>query len=109
MGDDGFLRRHQSQIRHHNIVGDWIVNPDPTAATGASLLNPDHAAAKVAAASASPSTSFDLTFDAAAGAGYRLWLRGKATADSWGNDSIFIQFSDSVDASGLPKYQIGDN
>ena len=25
MGDDGFLRRHQSQIRHHNVVGDWIV------------------------------------------------------------------------------------
>ncbi len=24
MGDDGFLRRHQSQIRHHNVVGDWI-------------------------------------------------------------------------------------
>lgn len=25
MGDDGFLQRHQSQIRHHNTVGDWIV------------------------------------------------------------------------------------
>jgi hypothetical protein len=25
MGDDGFLLRHQSQIRHHNTVGDWIV------------------------------------------------------------------------------------
>ncbi len=24
MGDDGFLRRHQCQIRHHNVVGDWI-------------------------------------------------------------------------------------
>lgn len=24
MGDDGFLSRHQSQIRHHNIVGDWL-------------------------------------------------------------------------------------
>lgn len=24
MGDDGFLRRHESQIRHHNIVGDWL-------------------------------------------------------------------------------------
>ena len=24
MGDAGFLRRHQSQIRHHNVVGDWI-------------------------------------------------------------------------------------
>ncbi len=25
MGDDGFLQRHQSQIRHHNVVGDWII------------------------------------------------------------------------------------
>jgi len=24
MGDDGFLRHHASQIRHHNTVGDWI-------------------------------------------------------------------------------------
>ena len=25
MGDDGFLHRHAAQIRHHNMVGDWIV------------------------------------------------------------------------------------
>ena len=24
MGDSGFLMRHMSQIRHHNVVGDWI-------------------------------------------------------------------------------------
>lgn len=24
MGDDGFLRRHRCQIRHHNVVGDWL-------------------------------------------------------------------------------------
>jgi acyl dehydratase len=24
MGDDGFLRRHAAQIRHHNVAGDWI-------------------------------------------------------------------------------------
>jgi hypothetical protein len=24
MGDDGFLVRHTGQIRHHNVVGDWI-------------------------------------------------------------------------------------
>ncbi len=23
-GDDGFLVRHSSQIRHHNVVGDWL-------------------------------------------------------------------------------------
>jgi acyl dehydratase len=25
MGDAGFLRQHRSQIRHHNVVGDWLV------------------------------------------------------------------------------------
>ncbi len=35
-----------------------------------------------------------------AGANYRLWIRGKAQDDFWGNDSVFIQFSDSVDSSG---------
>jgi acyl dehydratase len=24
MGDEGFLRHHATQIRHHNVVGDWI-------------------------------------------------------------------------------------
>jgi hypothetical protein len=24
MGDDGFLVSHRSQIRHHNVVGDWL-------------------------------------------------------------------------------------
>jgi hypothetical protein len=24
MGDDGQLLEHRSQIRHHNVVGDWI-------------------------------------------------------------------------------------
>jgi acyl dehydratase len=34
MGDDGFLRRHQSQIRHHNIVGDWIIISGTVTAKG---------------------------------------------------------------------------
>jgi acyl dehydratase len=24
MGDDGFLRHHHCEIRHHNVVGDWL-------------------------------------------------------------------------------------
>jgi hypothetical protein len=24
MGDDGFLVRHRCEIRHHNVVGDWL-------------------------------------------------------------------------------------
>jgi len=89
------------------IVGDWHVNADSTAATGASLLNPDHGAAKISVASASPISYFEMTFDADAGVGYHLWLRGKATNDSWANDSVFVQFSDSTDANGTAANRIG--
>ncbi|MPY93340.1 MAG: acyl dehydratase [Acidimicrobiia bacterium] len=34
MGDAGFLRRHRSQIRHHNVVGDWITITGAVTAKG---------------------------------------------------------------------------
>lgn len=34
MGDDGFLVHHQSQIRHHNVVGDWITITGEVTETG---------------------------------------------------------------------------
>ena len=38
---------------------------------------------------------------------YKLWLRLKAEANNWANDSVFVQFDVGVDASGTPVYQIG--
>ena len=38
---------------------------------------------------------------------YKLWIRLKADGNSWANDSIWIQFSDSTDVAGTPKYRIG--
>jgi hypothetical protein len=38
---------------------------------------------------------------------YRLWMRGKAIANSYENDSVFVQFSGSVGANGAPTYRIG--
>ena len=88
------------------IVGNWSRNADATAATGASLLNPNLSAAKVTTPSPAPADYFEMTFDAPAGTAYRLWVRGKATADSWANDSVFVQFGDSVDAAGAAIYRI---
>jgi hypothetical protein len=34
-------------------------------------------------------------------------LRGKADDNHWANDSVFVQFSDSVDASGVAVWRIG--
>lgn len=89
------------------IVGDWTVEADSTAATGASLRNPNRGAAKVPAASEAPASYFEMTFEAIAGTAYRLWIRGKATADYWANDSVYVQFSGSVDATGVSRYQMG--
>ena len=64
-------------------------------------------APKRGTALANPTDYFEMTFNAQAGTNYRLWIRGKAQDDFWGNDSVFIQFSDSVDGGGAPVYRIG--
>lgn len=88
-------------------VGAWSVVADATAAGGSRLANPDANAPKRSTALASPTDYFEMTFNAQAGVDYRLWIRGKAQADFWGNDSVFIQFSDSVNSSGSPVFRTG--
>ena len=89
------------------IAGTWTRIPDATAAGGARIGNPDAGAAKLTGALASPANYFELAFDAEAGRPYRLWVRGRADGDYWGNDSVFVQFSGSVDAAGSPAWRIG--
>ncbi len=80
---------------------------DTTAAGGVRLWQPDLGAPKITSPSATPRDYFDLSFQAEAGRAYRLWLRGLAQANSYHNDSVYVQFSGSVDASGTPVYRIG--
>jgi glucose/arabinose dehydrogenase len=89
------------------LVGNYTVVSDETAAGGARVHNPDGGAAKLTNALASPGSYFELQFTAQAGTAYRLWIRGKAQDDSPYNDSIFVQFSDSVDDQGGVKSRIG--
>jgi hypothetical protein len=88
-------------------AGAWIKKADATAASGSYLVHPDASAAKVSSPAASPANYFDVTFDAVAGVPYHLWVRGRAQNDYWGNDSIYVQFSGSVTASGTPTWRIG--
>lgn len=85
----------------------WGFVTDPTAAAGKRLRNPDAGAAKIVTAQAAPASYFELTFSAQAGTPYRLWVRGKADANYWANDSVFAQFSGSVTSSGAAAYRIG--
>jgi hypothetical protein len=84
----------------------WTVAADASAALGRRLQNAD-AWATVNAPLASPPSYVEMTFSAVAGTPYRLWLRGKALNNSSNNDSVYVQFSGAIDASGAPAYRIG--
>jgi hypothetical protein len=88
-------------------VGAWSVVNDGTAAGGKRISNADAGAAKLSAPLANPAHYFEMTFNASAGVDYRMWIRGRALNDFWGNDSVFIQFSDSVNSSGTAVFRIG--
>jgi hypothetical protein len=88
-------------------VGAWTQMTDVTAAGGKCIWNPDVGTPKLAMPVASPPDYFEMTFNAVAGRAYRLWLRGKAQGDSPYNDSVFFQFSGSVNSVGAPVFRIG--
>jgi endonuclease/exonuclease/phosphatase family metal-dependent hydrolase len=88
-------------------TGKWTVTSDSSAAGGYKIRHPDAGAAKVSSALSSPSNYFELSFNAVAGVGYRLWMRGRADSDDWDNDSVYVQFSGSVTASGSSTWRIG--
>ena len=88
-------------------VGEWQHVSDASAAGGSRVWNPDAGAPKITVPAAAPANYFELTFQATAGVPYHLWLRMKADQDHWANDSVWVQFSDSVDASGNPLWQTG--
>lgn len=88
-------------------VGSWSRAADSTAAEGVKLATPDLGRAATDAPSASPSDYIETTFNAPAGVPYRLWLRLRAAGDTKWNESVWVQLSDTVNASGAATYRIG--
>ena len=92
---------------HAVAVGSWVVESDSTAAGGALIHNPNAGASKVVTALTNPANYIELTFDAEAGVPYHLWIRGRAESNDWANDSVHVQFSDSVTSTGAATFRIG--
>ena len=88
-------------------AGQFRVDPDTTAAGGSAEHQADLGAAKVTTPLAAPANYFDLTFNADSGIAYRVWIRAKAERNAYTNDSVYLQFSQSVTANGAPIYRIG--
>src|SRR6185436_8236303 len=100
--------RHTASVTPEQIHGKWrLVANDTTAAENTRIELPDAGAPKVPTPLANPDNYFELAFTAEANTPYRLWLRGRAQADSYNNDSVYVQFSGSVTATGAMAYRIG--
>ena len=61
----------------------------------------------MATPAADPPSYVELEFLAEANVPYHLWMRMKADNDSYQNDSVWVQFSDSIDGGGNPLWRIG--
>jgi endo-1,3-1,4-beta-glycanase ExoK len=87
--------------------GTWAVVADSTAAGGYAMRNPNLGAPTITAPLPSPANYFELTFPAYSAKAYHLWIRGKSAGNSTNNDSVYVQFSDSVTSTGSPTNRIG--
>ena len=94
-------------INYSDLTRNWRAEADATAASERRLWYPDAGAAKAEAPAAGPASYVDLSFAADPTQTYKLWVRLKADRNSWANDSVWLQFTGAVGASGQPVYQIG--
>jgi hypothetical protein len=96
-----------SSLGEGAVHGDWRRLGDASAAGGSALQNPNRGRSKVVPALASPANYFEIAFSAKRATAYHLWIRMRAQDNSTANDSVHVQFSDSVTASGSPTLRIG--
>ena len=96
---------HTADVPITNVFGRWQRELDSQAASGARLRHPDAGVPKRASALAAPEDYFEMTFTPEANVPYHLWIRSRADANSWANDSVFVQFSNLAGAmSGTTGY-----
>jgi hypothetical protein len=90
-------------------VGVWTAVNDSTAADGRAIVMPDAGRAKITVPYSRPNSYAEFTFEAEGDTPYRLWVRGKALNNLASNDSVHVQFSDSINSDGAAAYRIGTN
>jgi len=54
-----------------------------------------------------PASYFDAEFEAAADVRYHVWAHVRSSNNRGSSDSIYLQFTDSLNAEGRPDYRIG--
>ena len=85
--------------------GSWVTASDSLSPNGLKLTTPDQSTLPPEDPLPAPQHYVDVTFSAEKGKQYRVWLRLRARNNQKGNDSVWVQFSDSL-ANGAPLYRM---
>lgn len=89
-------------------VGNWSLESDGTAALGKRNASANEGWENTTSRPLRrPQDYLEWTFDAVAGQPYRVWLRLSAAGNSASNDSVWLQFSNSVRRDGRSRWRIG--
>jgi hypothetical protein len=89
------------------LAGNWARRSSTGAAGGELLHSDDRGWTSTAAPVPAPAHYFEMPFTPEANRAYRVWLRLRATGDSKWNESVWVQFSGSVNGSGSPVWRTG--
>jgi hypothetical protein len=89
------------------VRGNWARVSSTSGASGQKMSSEDRGWASPNAALANPADYFEAAFTAQAYVPYRIWLRVRARHDSKWNESVWVQFNDSLNSSGSGAYRIG--
>ena len=89
------------------MQGNWSRISSSTGAGNQLMNSADASWSKTDSPAAFPSNYFEANFSAPSNTLYHVWLRLRAAGNSKWNDSVFVQFSDSVDSNGSAIYRIG--
>jgi endonuclease/exonuclease/phosphatase family metal-dependent hydrolase len=89
------------------IRGNWARVSDSSAASGQRMSSADRGWSSTSRAVGSPADYFEANFTVQAWTPYRIWLRARATNNSKWNESVWVQFGDSLNSSGSAAYRIG--
>lgn len=89
------------------VSGHWTRSATAGAAGGSALASADQGWSQTAAPLATPTHVLETSFTVAADTSYHVWLRMRAAGDSKYNESVWVQFSQALDANGSAVYAIG--
>jgi len=94
-------------VSDSNIFGSWKKVWDETASINPVLKDVSDSDVKNEFPLAKPEHYFEANFHAKAGVDYYVFVRMKAQNDLISNDSVHIQFNDSINQKGEPIFRIG--